>query len=113
VLRYGDSHHAAKLWEELVNAYSKSSRHYHTLEHLDYLLSQISHVKHQIQDFDAVLFALYYHDVVYNVLNKDNEEKSAALATTRLDVLNVPKARIESCRQHIVATKATGLGDIP
>jgi predicted metal-dependent HD superfamily phosphohydrolase len=107
VTRYNNNpQHAGKLWEELVKNYSESSRYYHTLDHLQQLLKQILPYKDQISDFDAVLFALYYHDVVYNIFRKDNEEASAVLAEKRLITLNVPKERIEVCKRHILATKA-------
>lgn len=58
-----------------------------------------------------VLFAVYYHDAVYRVLRKDNEEKSAELANKRLNTLNVKPKRIELCIKHILATKIHELGD--
>ncbi len=60
-----------------------------------------------------VLFAVYYHDVVYRVLRKDNEEKSALIAEKRLNTLNVKTNRIELCTKHIVATKAHRRSDDP
>jgi predicted metal-dependent HD superfamily phosphohydrolase len=38
-------------------------------------------VKHAIQDWSAIMFALIYHDVVYNILKKDNEVQSAKFAS--------------------------------
>ena len=71
-----------KLWNEISTAYSKSNRYYHTLQHLESLLRYLEDVKHQITNWNAVLFALYYHDIVYNVLKHNNEEKSAATPVT-------------------------------
>ena len=75
-----------KLWNEISTAYSKRNRHYHTLQHLENLLICLTDVRPQIRNWKAVLFALFYHDIVYYVLKKDNEEKSAALAAKRLVV---------------------------
>jgi predicted metal-dependent HD superfamily phosphohydrolase len=66
-----------------------------------------------LTDPDAVLFALYYHDAVYNVLQKDNEEKSAQLAEKRLKALQVPDVKIETCRRHILATKVHSFSEHP
>lgn len=106
VNRYrGDHQQTENLWNEIVKNYSGRGRHYHTLEHLNHILTQILPCENRIRDLDAVLFALFYHDIVYNVLKKDNEEKSAAYAVKILSSLSVPKERIETCKKHILATK--------
>lgn len=107
VVRYGDDHQqGVNLWMELVERYSEAGRYYHNLNHLEHLLSELIPYKHELRDNDAVLFALYYHDAVYNVLSNDNEEKSAALAEERMISLRVPPDRIKACMLHILATKA-------
>jgi predicted metal-dependent HD superfamily phosphohydrolase len=97
---------ADALWIEISQSYSRGDRHYHTLEHLKNLLNQLTPHQALINDWDAVLFALYYHDIVYDVTKKDNEERSAELAVTRLTALHVPSMRIEATKKHIHATKA-------
>lgn len=99
------------LWDELTKCYSGKNRYYHTLGHLDQLLEQLLPLKDKIRDIDAVLFALYYHDAVYQVLRKDNEERSAALAVKRLVGIGVPKDRIDTCKKHILATKSHIISD--
>ncbi len=95
-----------KLYTELVKHYSEKGRFYHNLDHLNSLLQQILPLADLIKDLDMVLFAVYYHDVVYRVLRKDNEEKSTLFAEKRLNTLNVKTNRIELCTKHILATKA-------
>lgn len=94
-----------ELWEEIEAAHSTPKRHYHTLKHLENLLYQLEAVKDQIQNWDAVLFTLYYHDIVYNPLKDNNEEKSAELAAARLSALAVPAGLSQLCKQQILATK--------
>lgn len=106
VLRYRDEQNAKMLWHELVEAYSQPHRRYHTLAHLQHVLSHLVEVEQLFKDWDAALFALFYHDVVYRVSNKDNEERSAEFATSRLKSLHVSPDRIEICRLHILATKS-------
>jgi predicted metal-dependent HD superfamily phosphohydrolase len=106
-----DSALTEKLYSELVKFYSERSRHYHNLSHLNALLQQILPLADQFRDLDTVLFALYYHDAVYRVLRKDNEERSARLAQKRLTMLNLHSIRIETCKQHILATKAHELSN--
>ena len=69
-----------ELWDEIEENYSSESRYYHTLQHLENLMEQLTAVKEEIQNFDMVLFTLFYHDITYNSLKSDNEEKSAELA---------------------------------
>ncbi|CAN5916757.1 hypothetical protein BH11BAC7_BH11BAC7_27630 [soil metagenome] len=102
----GNSNSIMELWSEIEAAYSGKKRHYHTLSHLGNLLNQLTVYKDQINDWDAMLFALFYHDVVYNALKQDNEEKSAELAEKRMNSLRVPADMIERCRKMILATKS-------
>jgi predicted metal-dependent HD superfamily phosphohydrolase len=96
---------ASELWSELEKGYTAKGRHYHTFTHIQNLIHQLSAVKDNIEDWDAILFAAYYHDAVYNTLKQNNEEHSAVLAVKSLDRLGVPENVIKRCEQHIVATK--------
>jgi len=71
------------LWSEIEISYSNKKRHYHTLQHLDNLLLQLVPLKSEIKNWDTILFSLYYHDIIYNSLKSDNEEKSAQVAASR------------------------------
>jgi predicted metal-dependent HD superfamily phosphohydrolase len=102
-----------ELWGEIEEAYSTKDRHYHTLQHLDFMHRKLSAFHDQLTDADAVWFALFYHDAIYDVRRKDNEEQSAALALQRLTALSVPKKIMHLCREHIMATRAHTLSDNP
>lgn len=94
-----------KLWDEVSVHYGHPQRHYHTLEHIRQVLDQITMCKAEIGDWDMMVLAVFYHDIVYNVLKNNNEEKSAALAKKRLTELDVPAPRAAHCLNHILATK--------
>ena len=94
-----------KFWNEVEANYSKKNRYYHTLQHLDNLLEQLNEIKVEIKDQHAVLFALYYHDIIYDPLRHNNEDKSAALAEKRLKQIPVPETIIEHSKTIILATK--------
>jgi predicted metal-dependent HD superfamily phosphohydrolase len=100
-----DQHIIDLLWNEIESHYNSKDRHYHTLQHLDNLLAQLLEVKKDIQNWDATLFALYYHDIIYSVMRSDNEEKSAVLAEERMRSINVPENTITECTAQILATK--------
>lgn len=111
--RYSDDKSLTeKLWNEIQSAYSDKGRHYHTLSHLDNLLLQLEKVKAQINDWDVVLFALFYHDIIYKATSDKNEEKSAELARSRLAGLSFSSDRIAKCVSIILSTKGhTVTGD--
>lgn len=94
-----------ELWKETEKYYSGKKRYYHNLAHLESLLDQLSAVKAKIHDWNTLLFTLYYHDIIYNPVKNDNEEKSAALAGKRMQQLEVPAEKILQCRARILATK--------
>ena len=99
------------LWAEVAQQYASKKRHYHTLMHLDNLLYQLKEVKGLIQDWDTIVFSVAYHDVVYNTLKHDNEEKSALFAQKSLQKLSVPAAQTERCMAQIIATKSHQLSE--
>ncbi|HEU5145715.1 MAG TPA: hypothetical protein VFT90_03335, partial [Chryseosolibacter sp.] len=75
---------ADKLWHELEEKYSAKTRHYHTLAHLDDMLSQLIPLRDSFENWSIVVLAVAYHDAIYNPLRSDNEEKSVLLAIDRL-----------------------------
>ncbi len=104
---YTDNHSLTnELWTEIEKHYTSKKRHYHTLQHLDNLLTQLTEVKDEIQNWNTILFTLYYHDIIYNSLKSDNEEKSADLVEKRLKQISVSIDTIELCRNQILATKS-------
>jgi predicted metal-dependent HD superfamily phosphohydrolase len=96
---------AERLWIEIENSYTAAKRHYHTLTHLSDLHQQLNGHEREIDDWDVILFSIFYHDIVYNVLKSNNEEKSAELADKRMRELGVPETKIQQTKNHIRATK--------
>lgn len=92
-------------WQELSAAYTQTGRYYHTLQHLGFMLQQLEQVKNDISQWNAVTAALFYHDMVYDVMQQNNEETSAALAAKRLAKIEVPQEVIDQCTEHILTTK--------
>ena len=94
-----------ELWKEIEKKYTDKKRHYHSLSHLENLLQQLIEVKDKIENWEVILFTLFYHDIIYNALKTDNEEQSAELAEKRMKQINVPIPIIENCKTQILATK--------
>ncbi len=101
-----DNKLAVRLWNEIEINYRDAGRYYHDLSHINKMYSELLEVKDQIQDWDIILFALFYHDIIYHTKRMDNESESALLAASHLnEALHLPKERIEKCSVHILATK--------
>lgn len=96
-------------WRQIEKAYNQRKRYYHNLQHLEDLFVQLEPVSADIRNRDIVLFALFYHDIVYNTLRQDNEEKSAILAVDKLGQLGLSQHDILQCSDMILATKKHAL----
>jgi len=106
-----DSTLVTALWEEIETAYSAKGRFYHNLSHLENLVFQLTEVSTQTEDWDTLLFSLFYHDIVYSATAHDNEEKSAELAAGRLKALGFPEERTAKCVTQILATKGHSVSE--
>lgn len=95
-----------KMWLEIETNYCGKKRHYHNLSHLENLLTELSDVKALIQNWNAVVLAVFYHDVVYKAHRTDNEEKSAMLADKHLQQLNCYSSLTDQVKKLILATKS-------
>ena len=101
----GDVDLVNECWEEIVLHYSSKNRHYHNLNHLEYMMKLAHDYRAEIVDFDVILFSIFYHDIIYNSKRSDNELKSAQLADDRLAKLGVSNDQIRKCHRQILATK--------
>ena len=72
--------HANMIVRTVVNAHSEASRHYHGLAHLEHLCSELAPLRDRLQDPDAVLLAIAFHDFCYQVRSSSNERRSARKA---------------------------------
>lgn len=88
------AHRALGLWPDWqefrrVRAiYRDSSRHYHTWQHIyETLLFVRRHYGFQ----QLLIFALVYHDVIYDTLSKNNEEESAVVWETYAMARGLPR----------------------
>jgi len=92
-----------KHWTDLEKSYSQKSRHYHNLSHLKEMIECFNTYNSKLHYPNEVLFAIFYHDYIYNSTKKDNELKSAEFAVKILkNNQNLDKKRIFDM---ILATK--------
>jgi len=95
----------AASWTEITENYSQKNRAYHNLTHLQNMFQELEQYKSEIEDLDVLKFAIWYHDLIYNALKKDNEERSADFAKNILSQTTFAADRIERCYQQILSTK--------
>jgi len=96
---------AEKTFDHLVAAYSEPGRFYHTLSHIENVLTTMDRLTGDAPH-PALQFAGWFHDAVYDTDAKDNEEKSAALARTMLQQLNIPADIVATTERLILLTKS-------
>ncbi|MFC6052239.1 metal-dependent hydrolase [Acinetobacter sp. Ac_877] len=65
------------IYEYLLNAYTEPHRHYHTVQHIIECLDHFQEIKANLNSPLLVELAIWFHDVVYDPLAKDNELQSA------------------------------------
>jgi len=103
--RYGiDEKHTSDFWNEIEKAYSAKARHYHTLDHVAFILSRLEERK-PLKYIDELAFATFYHDIVYYVLHSNNEKKSAERAEKRLRRFDFSPESLELIQRAIRSTK--------
>lgn len=94
----GDLKGSNEIFAGLVKSYGEPHRGYHTLEHIVSMLDEFEGVRTNVSDPIAILFAIWYHDKVYDTDTKDhpviasNEMRSAYEAKRDIDKLGLVKS---------------------
>ena len=101
-----DSNLVDQMWGEIQDAHTSKYRVYHNLNHLENLFNELNPIQDVISSWETVSYAIFYHDIVYNVKKKNNEELSADLTVRHLKEINYPTESIQLCFDHIIATKS-------
>ncbi|MGA3020552.1 MAG: pantetheine-phosphate adenylyltransferase [Candidatus Micrarchaeales archaeon] len=91
------------VFEGLVDAYK--NRPYHNLAHIGACLYELDKVRDQVSDYNALAFALWFHDVAYDSKRKDNEEKSAEWARDVGREAGLSEEFLQKVSELIIVTK--------
>jgi predicted metal-dependent HD superfamily phosphohydrolase len=90
----------------IVQHYSTENRAYHNLSHIKALIYLYDEFKrHFSNDNNAILFAIWYHDIIYDTRRNDNEDCSASFARDALGTLGVPSGIVCEVDLMIRATE--------
>jgi predicted metal-dependent HD superfamily phosphohydrolase len=87
----------------LVKQYSSSSRPYHNLQHLTFMMDELQRCSCKPDNRDALILSIYYHDIIYKASKKDNEMQSAIVLEKHLSKTDFK--HIHLCKESILATK--------
>ncbi|MEE9406731.1 MAG: hypothetical protein V3V28_01525 [Polaribacter sp.] len=90
---------------KIKKKYSERNRHYHNLQHIDTMLKLAKENASEIKDLDEVLFAIWFHDIIYKSRSKKNEEKSAKYLKKLLRKSKFKGLNNDKIDQLIMATK--------
>jgi predicted metal-dependent HD superfamily phosphohydrolase len=102
-----------RLYAVVLSHYSAEGRFYHNLHHVAELLRLLTGFEHRFDDCDAVRFAAWFHDAVYDTKRDDNEERSAELAGRALHELSAPAVTAGRVLEMILATKGHSAEGLP
>jgi predicted metal-dependent HD superfamily phosphohydrolase len=83
--------------KKLIGCYHEPHRRYHTTEHLAYVLDVVDLLEAEADRPDAVRYAAWFHDAVYEIAidsHLTNEERSARLAEGVLRRMKQPPGLI-------------------
>src|SRR3989344_2261547 len=101
-----------ELFEDLWARHSEKDRLYHNVAHIKMCLNELDLARHLADDPDAIEFALWFHDAVYNSnkqdqsLPDDDESESAGLAQEGItQLLVLPQEFGQKVGSLILATK--------
>lgn len=92
-------------WKALLEEYTNPERKYHNLNHLRELLRYFDCYKNELENPLEVEYAIFYHDIIYNIWSKKNELNSAELAIDFLIYVEKNDKCLERIHHLIMATK--------
>ncbi len=89
----------------LVGKYSEKQRHYHTLSHVENCLKQMDLLSNLVSDKFCIEASIWFHDVIYDPKQSNNEELSAAYAQDFLQSIQLSESQIQKITSLILLTK--------
>lgn len=90
---------------KIKKKYSERNRHYHNLDHIDKMLNLANENASEIKDLDEVLFAIWFHDIIYKSRSKKNEQRSAKYLKKVFKEFNLKELKVDKVYQLIISTK--------
>ena len=105
----GQNNLSEKWWKIIQEKHSESHRHYHNLMHLNNLFYEMEKVEKEISlsslDKAVLKYSIFFHDIVYDPTQRDNEEKSLELFKDFAQDLGLFEHIVQVVEDSILATK--------
>lgn len=100
-------------FDALATRYAEPHRRYHTLDHVGAVLQRVDELAmtEPVDHPDALQFAAWLHDVVYDPTRGDNEPASAVYARRTLSAIRVPVAVTDETARLIELTAGHEVAD--
>jgi predicted metal-dependent HD superfamily phosphohydrolase len=92
-------------FSEIATVYRCQGRYYHNLTHIQEMLQIVYNLNSKYKLDVSIVFATWFHDIVYDTQANDNEERSADYARNLLSSLNIPSSTIDKTCSLILTTK--------
>jgi predicted metal-dependent HD superfamily phosphohydrolase len=102
--RIGATTDAEEAFGSLSKAYTQDHRFYHNLGHIRSCLEEFDNVRDLALDPNAVEFAIWYHDIVYEPKGTQNELRSAEFAFDMCVMAGVARDFARKIRELIIVT---------
>ncbi|MBC9914130.1 HD domain-containing protein [Chitinophaga varians] len=96
---------ASQTFADIQTAYRGPERHYHNLQHITQLLTLQNAYAGRLTAPDIVQYAIFFHDIVYDVQQRDNEQQSAVAAVEYLRQTTFPTEKTDAVAAFIIATQ--------
>ena len=95
---------SSAIYIQIKQKYGQDNRKYHNLSHIYSMLRLAEKEQEQTEEPDHLELAIWFHDVIYQPVRKDNEQKSADFAKEILaDYCST--AQLELLEKMILSTK--------
>ncbi len=97
----------APFFQEILSAYSEPHRHYHNLNHLNHMFQELESYETDSSEVvtNEMLWAVWYHDIIYKPGAITNEKKSAIKAKESMRSFNIQQSSIDKVIELIMATE--------
>jgi pantetheine-phosphate adenylyltransferase len=102
--RLGNPRGSDEIFVDLVARYGEEHRGYHVLEHIVNMLDEFGLVRDEAEDPDAIEWATWHHDALYDPRSKSNEADSVVLMRSNSRKLGLSAVIEGRAEKHVLAT---------
>ncbi|MEZ4775782.1 MAG: hypothetical protein R3D00_21560 [Bacteroidia bacterium] len=91
-------------FQSVIKKYGQSGRYYHTTSHLAAMFLWYEKFENFIEFPNAFRLAIFFHDIVYSPIRKNNESQSAIVAQKYMEKWRCGEEAVVQVRELILST---------